>query len=176
MVRPRLRDQLLLARVDQIVEAYRIRLRVQESLRACRECLQLGRRTLARRLERQLTAGRSPRVEHRDEQILATVELTLEVPAPGRQLDVVDLERAVAGVFVQDVTDHLIAFPAAADLEDTGVGDLDRLLAQLDRIAPVAALVTVRAELVDAAERGLIERGDELRAHTPHVDLRTLLP
>ena len=50
-----------------------------------------------------------------------------------------------------------------------------RLLGQLDAWLPGAARIADGAELVDAAERGLIVRGDQARADAPDGDPRALL-
>src|SRR4051812_39015500 len=91
-------------------------------------------------------------------------------------LDVMDLRTCVAVLAVVDhVADELAAQPQALYLQHAGITDLDRLLAELDRLVPRAVVVAVSTELVHAAERRLVERRDELRADAPHVDARALL-
>jgi hypothetical protein len=76
---------------------------------------------------------------------------------------------------VDDVGDQLAAAAQPADRQRSRVGDLDRLLGQLDRVAPRAVLVARGAELVDAAERRLIVRGDQAGADAVGVDPRALV-
>ncbi len=119
-------------------------------------------------------------VEHRDQQVLGVVERAgLD---RGREAGVVDVVQLgpVAGrqpgvLVVDDVRDQRVAQPQPAHLQDARVGDLDRLLAELELVLPGAVVAAHRAELVDAAQRGLLAAGDQLGADAPGVDARALL-
>src|SRR5687768_13320600 len=62
-----------------------------------------------------------------------------------------------------------------AHLQDPRRRDLRGLFREFDPMLPLSTLVADRAQLVDAAERGLIPTRDEARSHAPYIDLRSLL-
>jgi len=59
---------------------------------------------------------------------------------------------------------------SAGDLDDAGVGDFDEIVREFDTVFPILVFVTNGPEFVDAAEGGLVGRGDELGAHAPDID------
>src|SRR5437867_995572 len=134
-----LRDQLLFARVNVAIEADRRQLRELGS-RARATCGQVVR-----------NADSFATLEIADEQVVRGVEHRCE-RAARRVLDVEQRRPGEAGLAVEDdIADELTAAPQALDLEDAGIRDLDRLLAELDRVLPHAVRVAARAELVHAA-------------------------
>src|SRR2546423_9280409 len=88
-------------------------------------------------------------------------------------------DRDIAGGKILLVVDRIgkksSTIGEAAYLQHAGDGNLGRLLRELELVLPFAGLVAHGAELVNPAQRRLVERGGEFRADAPDVDLRVLV-
>ena len=117
-----------------------------------------------------------PVAEDRHQQVLPLLGRR-DAPAAHR-VDRVDhpaLGRGPQQLVVDHVGHELAVVAEAPHLLDARGGDLGGLLGELDHVAPGAARVAHRAQLVDAAQGPGPVAGHEARAHAPHADGRALL-